>query len=1067
MFKQNKLSTAIVAVLATVGASQAMAQDAPAVEEVVVTGMRASVQAAMDIKRDAAGVVDAISAEDIGKFPDTNLAESLQRITGVSIDRTNGEGSRVTVRGFGPDNNMVTLNGRNMPGGSTYAGSSGADGASRGGSSRAFDFANLASEAVAGVEVYKTGKAAISTGGIGATIDIKTTRPLDNPGLKGSVGVKGVMDTTNRTGSDMTPELSGLISWSDDSDKFGVSLSASLQERDSGYTGATVNGWNIGTWGEDDLYTLGDDYMDNELFINPPKEGEMYARPNDIRYAFSDSSRTRTNAQLTLQFAPTDAITTTLDYTFAENELEEQRGEVTNWVQNGGFLTAVEFDNSTIRTPILITEDYRGRTDANPDAEGWKDIGFSQQFRSQTNTLDSLGFNLEWEITDQFALAFDIHDSTMESMPTGPGRSGELDVGIGAPIKQGKTLRWGSSGVPSWTYVVPDADYDNDYALDDCAHADANPGKEFVTNCNQILDQGDLSSTVLRVWSAEQVTDVTQFKLDGVWEFDDGRFDFGVESRAMSSNTTTYNGNNNQVLGGWGADNPGEFPEGMIESFNITGEFDDYNTGTTPAMGFRADARELADYLVNSPQYAALLPYIGVENTDVVSDEGVVTLRNGSSSSTIEEDTAAAYFQVALEGEIGGLPYNLLTGIRYEHTDLTSTAGVPPVSHLQWQSDNDFSVVSVPGATATIVENSYDNLLPSLDFDISFTDDVKGRFSFGQTIARPPLGNLNAAITGVGLDGSTMNSAVPNATGADPTLEPLQSTNFDISVEWYFAESSYVSAGLWEKRVQNFVGLEQLDTPLGTEESNIQDQTAGPRAQLAKAELEARGFTADNNNLFTMMVILDNPDNYPNGADDYDNTPAQAQLLGENCVTTATPGITCNIVPIANDPDMVFQVELPVNKDAKIHGMELAVQHFFGDTGIGVMANYTFVGGDINYSDESDPTVPQFALLGLSDTANLVLMYENHGVQARLAYNWRDEYLGRTNAGNSINPGYTEAYSQLDLNVSYEWDMGIAVFFEGINITGEDRREHGRNDTMLWGLEDLGARYQLGARYSF
>ena len=96
----------------------AFAQDAQSgdeLEEIVVTGLRGSLKASMDIKRDAVGVVDAISAEDIGKFPDTNLSEALQRITGISIDRRNGEGALVTARGFGPQYNLVTLNGRQMP----------------------------------------------------------------------------------------------------------------------------------------------------------------------------------------------------------------------------------------------------------------------------------------------------------------------------------------------------------------------------------------------------------------------------------------------------------------------------------------------------------------------------------------------------------------------------------------------------------------------------------------------------------------------------------------------------------------------------------------------------------------------------------------------------------------------------------------------------------------------------------------------------------------------------------------------------------------------------------------
>ena len=157
--------------------------------EIVVTGIRASLREAMNIKRNAEGVVDAISAEDMGKFPDSNLAELLQRITGVSIDRNNGEGQYVTVRGFGPEFNLVTLNGRTMPT-STLG-----DGVSAP-SSRAFDFGNLASEGIPAVEVYKTGRAAIPSGGIGSTINIRTTRPLDAPGFKGSVSAKG--STTRR-----------------------------------------------------------------------------------------------------------------------------------------------------------------------------------------------------------------------------------------------------------------------------------------------------------------------------------------------------------------------------------------------------------------------------------------------------------------------------------------------------------------------------------------------------------------------------------------------------------------------------------------------------------------------------------------------------------------------------------------------------------------------------------------------------------------------------------------------------------------------------------------------------
>src|SRR5690606_8391081 len=157
-FKKKLIATAVAScTLAGLSSVAAAQTDDAMVEEIVVTGIRASLQRSMDIKRNAQGVVDAISAEDIGKFPDTNLAESLQRITGVSIDRSNGEGSKVTVRGFGPDYNLVTLNGRQMPGATINATSASG--------SRSFDFSNLASEGVSGVEVYKTVRAANPAGG--------------------------------------------------------------------------------------------------------------------------------------------------------------------------------------------------------------------------------------------------------------------------------------------------------------------------------------------------------------------------------------------------------------------------------------------------------------------------------------------------------------------------------------------------------------------------------------------------------------------------------------------------------------------------------------------------------------------------------------------------------------------------------------------------------------------------------------------------------------------------------------------------------------------------------------
>src|SRR6188474_934880 len=240
----TRTASALALAAGLVTATNAAAQETPPDDttDIIVTGVRASLDRSIDLKRNASGVVDGISAEDIGKFPDTNLAESLQRITGVSIDRVNGEGSAITVRGFGPGFNLVTLNGRAMPTADAAVVGSGGDGEYGTFTSRAFDMSNLASEGVSGIEVFKTGRAGQPSGGIGATVNIKTLRPLES-GARASLGVKAMFDTSVETGDEITPEASGLYSWANDSENFGIAVFGSYQKRDSASVGASNQDW--------------------------------------------------------------------------------------------------------------------------------------------------------------------------------------------------------------------------------------------------------------------------------------------------------------------------------------------------------------------------------------------------------------------------------------------------------------------------------------------------------------------------------------------------------------------------------------------------------------------------------------------------------------------------------------------------------------------------------------------------------------------------------------------------------------------------------------------------------
>ena len=167
-----------------------------------------------------------------------------------------------------------------------------------------------------------------------------------------------------------------------------------------------------------------------------------------------------------------------------------------------------------------------------------------------------------------------------------------------------------------------------------------------------------------------------------------------------------------------------------------------------------------------------------------------------------------------------------------------------------------------------------------------------------------------------------------------------------------------------------------------------------------------------------------------------------------------------DLLPTATDPLYMFDVNTPVNnKEAKIHGFEFGGQYFFGDSGFGVLANYTIVNGDIGYDVTSDPNMNQFALARSVRLGERGADVREVRPLGRLAYNWRDEFLQNVNRGAWSNPIYVEAYDQIDLSVGYDINDNFAVSFEAINLTGEDVRWHGRSDKQMWRLEDQGARY--------
>ena len=204
-------------------------QTAPAGEEIVVTGIRSSLASSARIKREAQQIVDTISAEDVGKFPDANIAESLQRITGVAIDRSGGEGQFITVRGLGPEFNTVLVNGRVMatdnPG-------------------REFSFDVLSSNMIQRTDVYKSSVPELQEGGIGATVNIVTARPLEGrSGFHVAASAGGIYDTLREK---VSPDLSAVASFTNAEKTIGIVLAGSYTDRYSQLDYVRTEGWLFG-----------------------------------------------------------------------------------------------------------------------------------------------------------------------------------------------------------------------------------------------------------------------------------------------------------------------------------------------------------------------------------------------------------------------------------------------------------------------------------------------------------------------------------------------------------------------------------------------------------------------------------------------------------------------------------------------------------------------------------------------------------------------------------------------------------------------------------------------------
>ncbi len=963
---------------ATVGATA----DEASVEEILVTGIRASLRDSMNVKRDAIGVVDAISALDIGKFPDTNLAESLQRITGVSIDRSLGEGSKVTVRGFGPDFNLVLLNGRQMP-------ASGLGDCCSAPASRSFDFANIASEGIAGVEVFKSGRASLPTGGIGSVINVKTPKPLDRPGLHGSISAKGVYDHTFE-GTNITPEVSGIISKTFADDKVGILLSGSWQKRKASLAQFNA-GWREGylgfenNWGS--LPVDANDWRGNyNQTQNRPGETDVYQVTQNAGYDFTDIERTRINGQAVLEFRPTDTLSASVDYHFSQNTVDARTNSIGVWFNHNN--TSSNWTDGPAAGPLFYSEAF-GPTEG-------KDLAITGAVAANRNVNHSFGGNVRWDPTDALYIEIDGHHSTAESKPTSPYGS---NTAVGSAIfgVQNQTV--------DFTTPMP------------VISVNMYPGSE--------IDAANIRPSGNAFRNAYMKNEINEIAFRGGYEFDSSLIDslnFGItytENKVRSA----YGFLQSDSWGGTlsAADTPDDIYTLTSLPPRLAGMEGSNDPDIIPNY-FEIDTERLIE-LLESEIGVCSSPFTGVATEGCLA--AYTTDRN------IREETISPYIESVHSFDLGEAPANLRLGLRYEKTKVTSSALVPVPNGTVWLADNEIGLLFSGQSDFTTLKGEYENWLPALDFVFEPVQNVRARMAYSHTITRPDYASLQGGIT---VNQPLRPGGGSTAGSGNPGLIPYKSKNIDFSAEWYYDKASYVSVGFFHKEVSNFIANTTVQQPL----FDLTNPAQGAAVAAARTALGGNPGFAD----ILAYLAVNNP-----AVVEFDN------------------GVPRGIIGQAGDPDVLFTTTQPGNSNqvAQLHGWEFAIQHTFWDTGFGAQLNYTIVRSNQSFDNTKRYTETQFAVNGVSDSANAVFFYDKNGLQGRVAYNWRGSFLG----GYGFDPFYTEAYGQWDASASWEFRQGMTVFVEGINITKADRRGHMRNDNTVFFAAPGYARYSAGFRYSF
>jgi iron complex outermembrane receptor protein len=930
-------------------------------EEIVVTGLIGSLQRNLDMKRAAPGVVDVITSEDIGKFPDSNVAASLQRVPGVSIQRagTRGEPEGITVRGFGGDFNETLYDGRRI---STAAGG------------RSVDFSTVGADFVGSLTVMKTPDVTLGSSSIGATVNIAFPKPFDSPGTRFVVSASGSEQEENGS---IQPSGGVLFSTTFADDTMGFLADAIYSKRDTDTNRVFVSGWEGGRFAPCQLTpTCGAGELDDEDKTIVGWWQQQYGAEQ------SQVSDERIDGRIAFQWRPTDSTLLTIDDNFSRQRIETNTYGFGLWFGINDLRSVQLDDNGTVvdfrqaSTPI----DLNGGTE------------------NRERRTNQIGVNLKHSFSDNFSMDADVSYAKSEQNPSGGGFDG-ADIGYGGALGANlgiQVLGDSSDTLPQMTTFGPGGD------------------------TSRFLDPAVIGSHVLVRTLQENSDTIKQGRFKVTWQQDNVKLDAGaswIDDNFTLQNSNTFANNFWQAYGGYGPPSgrtsgivvptslyrgtigtsgfipgfsgAGSLPPGLLvySPYDLYGflqglgdpwaqQIDGFNY-PGDGVGTPTLANSLAACASANPP--ALCNYHG--SLDLALDPGSIQ--------DITERTWAVFVSARFDTEIGDKPFHLTAGVRRENTDVTSSGmGRLPTLLTINPADPTLLTTTFSATQPITTKSDYAYLLPSIDMKLELTEAWHLRFDASRTLTRPAINFLTPVLN----VGSLPRIGALTATGGNPALKPYLSDNLDLAVEWYYGQNAYLSANAFVKDVTNFIVQ-------GTQRQTIND-------------------------------VID--------------------------PSTGLPAIY-TVAQRVNGPD------------ATVNGWEIAWQHVFGDSGFGFNANATFVDTNRPY-DRTDISQSGFAITGLADSANLVAFFDKHGFEARVAANWRDEYLlqfgqNQNNSAFGAEATFVNSSLQIDLSTSYQITEQFNVYFEALNVTDETLSTHGRFDNQMLDVFAFGRRYALGARF--